>query len=227
MNVAVVPATRIGPSRFLVLVDPTLDQPIWKVIAAVCVAFTLMILSIGPVTRALSLPATAGSITHHSAAAATPSKSIPAGLQEAIHRAVGPGPIGLGTAPLVSGIDRSSSGWSALVPDQQISASISESGSLHVNLKGSGLHGNLLARSIGTGADRTATPLHVMSTALVGSRLVEKMGPVSTSYQVTSAGLEQSFTIAKAPASADGSLVVDLGPATGWAVAGNGTSLVE
>ena len=178
-------------------------------------------------TRALSFPATVVPATHPPVAAVSSSKSIPAGLQEAIHRALGPGPIGLGTAPLVSGIARSSSGWSALAPHQGISATISGSGSLHVSVGDKGLNGSLMARSIGTGTDGTATPLHVMSSTLVGSRLVEKMGALSTSYQVTSAGLEQSFTIVKAPAGADGTLVVDLGPATGWAVAGNGTSLVK
>src|ERR1035437_8613539 len=218
---------RFGLPRHMRMGQSVADQSIWKGIAAICMALILVLLSIGPMTRALSFPSTTVPATHPSVAATSSSKSIPAGLQEAIHRALGSGPIGLGTAPLVSGIARSSSGWSALAPHQGVSATISGSGSLHVSLGDKGLNGSLMARSISTGTDGTATPLHVMSSTFVGSRLVEKMGPLSTSYQVTSAGLEQSFTIVKAPTGADGTVAVDLGPATGWAVAGNGTSLVK
>jgi hypothetical protein len=53
------------------------------------------------------------------------------------------------------------------------------------------------------------------------------MGLVSTSYQVTPAGLEQSFTVSRPPSGPGGGLVIDLGPAGGWAVAADGSSLVE
>src|ERR1035437_10834324 len=129
---------RFGLPRHMRMGQSGADQSIWKGIAAICMALMLVLLSIGPMTRALSFRSTAVPATHPSVAATT-SKSIPAGLQEAIHRALGPGPIGLGTAPLVSGIARSSSGWSALAPHQGVSATISGSGSLHVSLGNKGL----------------------------------------------------------------------------------------
>jgi hypothetical protein len=151
----------IGGPRNFGFHRPLIDQSIWKAIATVCAALVLVILSIGPMTRALSFPSNAVPATHPSVAAASSSKSIPAGLQGAIHRALGPGPIGLGTAPLVSGIAPSSAGWSALAPHQGLSATIARSGALHVSLGNKGLNGSLMARSLGTGTDATVMPLHV------------------------------------------------------------------
>ena len=58
------------------------------------------------------VPLDQSSATHPSVAGLRPRAFLPA-PERAIHRALGPGPIGLGTAPLVSGIARSSLGWSA------------------------------------------------------------------------------------------------------------------
>jgi virginiamycin B lyase len=53
------------------------------------------------------------------------------------------------------------------------------------------------------------------------------MGPVSTWYQVTPSGLEQGFTVYRPLGSAGGDLVIDLGRAAGWALAPNGSALVQ
>ncbi len=152
-------------------------------------------------------------------------RGIPAGLQRAIHKALGPGPVGVGTSPLVSGVARSSGGWNALAPHQGISAVISDSGYLDVRLDNAGLDGTLFPRSIGTG--QSATPLHVESSAQTGNRLTQFMGPVTTHYFVTSGGLKQEFTISKGPKALHHDLVISLGPGAGWAVEGDGTSLIK
>jgi trimeric autotransporter adhesin len=220
---------RTAVSRLLGLSDSAMAQSICKVIATVCLVLAMAILSIGPVTRALSATATAGPTAQHALAAPPSSKSIPTGLQDAIHRALGPAPLGLGTAPLVSGIAASSSGWSARVPGQGVSASISPLGSLDISPKGSVLRGDLIARAIadGTGTNVKATPLHVVSSSLIGGRLVQKMGQLSTSYAVTPAGFEQSFSVARAPDGRGGDLVLTLGAATGWALTADGTALIK
>jgi hypothetical protein len=204
----------------------TASATVWESVAAVCAVLVLVALSIGPMTRALP-SSTVVPAERPLAAAATPSKTIPAGLQQAIHRTVGPGPIGLGTAPLVSGIARSSSGWAASAPNQGVSATIATTGSVHVSVRHTGLVGHLTPRSLGVGTDSTMSPLRVLSSTLVGGRLDQNMGPLSTSYQVNSAGLEQSFTIGKASNRTNGPVAVDLGPAAGWTVHGHGTSLIE
>jgi predicted secreted protein len=143
---------------------------------------------------------------------------------------LGPGPIGLGTAPLVSGIEASSSGWSALAPRQGLSATVSRSGTLEVSLQGAGrarARGSLAPRSVSTAAHGPATALQVRSSYLAAGRLVQDMGLLSTSYQVTPGGLEQSFTVSRPPPGPGGDLVIDLGPAAGWAAGANGSSLVE
>ena len=70
-----------------------------------------------------SSPARSSSLTVFS------SRNIPLGLQAAIHRALGPGSIGLGTAPLVSGRASPSTGRSALASRQGVSAIASRSSS--------------------------------------------------------------------------------------------------
>ena len=160
-------------------------------------------------------------------ASTTSASSVPTGLQEAIHRTLGPGPIGRGTAPLVSGIAASTSGWSALVAQEGISATITPSGSLHVSVGSSPRNGYFVARSIGIGTGGAATPVRVVSSSLVGGRLLQEMGPLATWYRVLTTGLEQGFTLAKAPAGVGSELVVGLGSASGWSVEDHGNSLVE
>ena len=107
---------------------------------------------------------------------------------------------------------------------------MSRSGSLEVSLRGTGrtrARGSLAPRSVSTAAHGPATALRARSSYLVAGRLVQDMGLVSTSYQVTPAGLEQSFTVSRPPSGPGGGLVIDLGPAGGWAVAADGSSLVE
>ena len=65
------------------------------------------------------------------------------------------------------------------------------------------------------------------SSWLSGERLVQDMGPLAASYQVTGGGLEQDFSIARLPAGTGDAVVVDLGPAAGWRVASGGTALVQ
>ena len=182
------------------------------VIIVACAALVLAVLPAVALARALPVPANSGR-TAPSAVARRAPASIPVGLQEAIHKALGPGPVRLGTAPpLVSGIQASLSGWSALAPHQGLSATVSPSGALRVLLAGTGpkaLSGSLSAHSVSTGGPATA--LRVSSSSLVSGRLVQEMGPVSTWYEVTRSGLEQGFTVHRV-LGAGGDLVIDLGP---------------
>ena len=201
-----------------------------RITALPCAALAVVVL-VGPMVGLSSLSAAPAPTPSASAAGLASTKAIPTGLEAAIHRAVGPGPMAMGTAPLVSGITRSTSGWRASAPRQAVSATISPTGSLLVHLGEKGPAGAFSARSVGA-ATGPLTPLRVESSSLAvngrgGTTLVQGAGLVTTSYQVTSAGLEQRFDIARAPAVAGRALAVDLGPATGWAVAGHGTSLVQ
>ena len=209
---------------------PSAPRSTWALVGVVCAALVAAVLPMAPSAGALAAAPAATSGARRSVPAPGASARIPAGLQAAIHRALGPGPIGLGTAPLVSGIEASSSGWSALAPRQGLSATVSRSGSLEVSLRGTGrtrARGSLAPRSVSTAAHGPATALRARSSYLVAGRLVQDMGLVSTSYQVTPAGLEQSFTVSRPPSGPGGGLVIDLGPAGGWAVAADGSSLVE
>ncbi len=153
---------------------------------------------------------------------------IPKGLAQAIHRVLGPGPIGLGRAPSLSGVEKTASGWRAVAPEGRLSATISTSGSLAVKLAGSSQAGSLYPRAIGWGSPAaTLTPLAVNSSSLRGGRLVQEMGPLAASYQVTGGGLEQDFSIARPPSGNGHTVAVDLGPAAGWRVASGGTALVQ
>ena len=80
-------------------------------------------------------------------------QKIPAGLARAIRARLGPGPLGLGTAPLVSGIAPAHRGWSVKAPSQSIAAHISRAGSASVSLRGSAST-SLEAVSLSTGTTR-------------------------------------------------------------------------
>ena len=153
-------------------------------------------------------------------------RHIPHGLEQAIHRFLGPGPIGLGSAPLVSGIEKTVSGWKARAPRQGLSATISAYGSLSVRLAGSAHTGSFSARAIGWGRKGEFTPLPISST-LRGGRLVQQMGKLATWYRVSDGGLEEGFVVSRPSSFTGGDLVVELGSAAGWRVAQAGTSLIE
>jgi hypothetical protein len=106
------------------------DPTTWTAIAVICAALLLTVSPLGPLAKGISrhlanlsttssTPASAA-VTHHRA----PLTQIPEGLQQAIHRTIGPGPIGLGTAPLVSGIQAAKGGWTVKAPAGHVSATV-------------------------------------------------------------------------------------------------------
>ena len=157
---------------------------------------------------------------------------IPKGLEEAIHHYVGPGPIGMGTAPLVRGIEPVGSHFKALAPAQGISATISKTGTIEVTSTGSQNKISLVPTSYGAMSNKSSlstasTNLHVSSTSFSGSRVTQHMGSVNTWYQVNSQGLEEGFTL-KAPATkSTPASVIDLGSAANWKIGPGGTSIIE
>ncbi len=197
-----------------------------KAIATVSVVIALLALSMVALPKAFA-PTAPISVTHSAAAAGTTAASVPAGLEAAIHRTLGPGAIGLGHAPLTAGIAAAAGGWSATDAAQSLSASISRLGAVSVQVGAQATAGGFAAHSVGAAASGSITPLHVLSSSLSGGQLIQHMGILSTGYRTTSAGLEQTFTITHAPAHAAGALVINLGPAAGWAGTANGSALVH
>ncbi len=157
---------------------------------------------------------------------------IPNGLQEAIHHYLGPGPIGMGTAPLVRGIEPFGSHFKALAPAQGISATISNSGSIEVTSTVSKQRVSLAptgywAMSSNRSLSVVSKGLHVSSTNFSGSRLTQHMGSLDTWYEVTPAGLEEGFTLKVPPTKSTTALGVDIGSVAKWKVGSGGTSLIE
>lgn len=154
--------------------------------------------------------------------------AVPAGLSEAIHRNLGPGAIGLAGAPVAPRIVTTGAGWHVVIPRQDLSSTISDSGNLQVKLPGSPRPGSFYPRTIGwDGAGLKPIRLTVGSSSLSGGRLLQEMGLLRTWYRVTSAGLEQGFSISRPPLGVGADLVISLGKASGWRVAPGGTSLIQ
>jgi hypothetical protein len=195
-------------------------------LAVVSVAVAMTVLSTGPLARNWSAIARQ-SPTLANAAADTASRGVPAGLQSAIHRALGPGAVGSATAPLPSGLSASTGGWTTADPAHALSETIARSGALTIHVRGGPAIGGLTARSIGSGAGAAGVRLHVEASASIDGRLVQRTGPLQTVYKVKPHGLEQSFVVNRTPATTGALLVLDLGRAAGWAVTDGGRSMTR
>ena len=131
-----------------------------------------------------------GTETHAGGPRAQP--GIPAGLVRAIHARLGPGPIGLGRAPVVSGIEPASGGWRARAAAQSLGARITANGTVIAHLEGAA------GVSLRPAVLSSGTQHSVLSARQASSepgRLVQHLGPLTSSYAVTGGGLEQRFTI--------------------------------
>jgi hypothetical protein len=149
-------------------------------------------------------------------------RTIPAGLARAIHARLGPGPIGLGTAPLVSGIVPAGRGWSVKAPSQSVTAQINRAGRTSVSLGGAASV-SLEAVSLSAGSTRVA--LSATSSALTRGRLIQGLGAVQSLEQVTKAGLEQQFVIAHAPIGAAKTLMLALSSSERWRAVRGGSAI--
>ncbi len=126
-------------------------------------------------------------------------RGIPAGLAEAIHARLGPGPIGLGAAPLVSGFEPAGGGWRAKAAAQSLQARITPRGAVISHVAGSA---GVALRPVALSAGPRRAALSARPASPTSGRLVQRLGAVTSSYAVTAAGLEQSFTIARPPSRA-------------------------
>jgi len=174
--------------------------------------------AIAPVPVGASpLASPAAHATDHSTA-----QKIPTGLARAIHARLGPGPIGLGTAPLVSGMVPASGGWSAKDPSQAVTAQISRAGRTSVSLGGSA---PVSLEAVSLHAGSTTTALSLTSSALTRGRLTQGLGAVQSLQQVTAAGLEQQFVIPHAPIRAAGTVTLGLSSSSPWRVVRGGSAV--
>lgn len=149
-------------------------------------------------------------------------QTVPAGLARAIHARIGPGPIGLGHAPLVSGIAPTGRGWSVKDPSHSIIAAISATGTTLVSLAGSA---PVSIEAISLVSGSTGLPLSAARSALSHGRLVQDLGAVRSLEQVTNTGLEQQFVIAHPPVGAAKTLGLTLGSAAPWRVVRGGSAI--
>lgn len=147
---------------------------------------------------------------------------VPAGLVHTIHRLLGPGPVGLGTAPTAPTITAAASGWAAQVPSASIRAELTRSGTTRVWGAGRS-QASLMPISLAAGSARRA--LGPPSSSLQGGTLTQRYGIMSSSYQTTRTGLEQRFEIPRSLDPRAPSLTVSFGSRTRWSVDGGGTAL--
>jgi uncharacterized repeat protein (TIGR02543 family) len=149
-------------------------------------------------------------------------QTIPAGLARAIHARIGPGPIGVGSAPLISGISPTGRGWSVKDPSQSVTAAISATGSTSVSLAGSAPV-SIEAVSLVSGS--AGLPLSAARSALRHGRLVQDLGAAQSLEQVTNTGLEQKFVIAHPPVKVAETLTLTLSSAERWRVVRGGSAI--
>jgi hypothetical protein len=149
-------------------------------------------------------------------------KAIPAGLSDAIRARFGPGPIGLGTAPLVSGIASSRGGWRARSATPALAAQISPGGAVSAHLSG---HSSVSLTPAVITSGRARARLSLGGSAFQGGRLSWRRGTVSASDQVTSGGLEQRFTV-NHPLSDAPSLTLALASSATWRATRAGSAIV-
>jgi hypothetical protein len=149
-------------------------------------------------------------------------RTVPAGLAQAIHARFGAGPIGLGRAPLESGILPQGTGWEAKAAAQSLAAQIRPDGAVTVRLPGRA-GATLTPQSVSSGTQRAA--LGASGVLLRAGRLSTRMGVVGASDQVTMGGLEQSFTIGHRLSSAS-ALALSFSSSTRWRVIRGGSAVV-
>jgi hypothetical protein len=148
---------------------------------------------------------------------------MPAGLARAIRARLGAGPIGLGAAPLVSGIAPAAHGWSVKAPSAGITAAVSSTGLVTARFKDWGTV-SLQPVSLGSRAERSL--LSVKASSLSGGRLLQRSAALTTAYQVTPGGLEERFTVTRPLPGAAAELALSLGSRERWKVVRGGSAIV-
>ncbi len=139
-------------------------------------------------------------------------RGIPAALARAIHARLGPGPIGLGHAPLISGIGPAGGGWQAKAPAHSLTARITLDGTVIAHLHGTESV-SLRPVALSSGAQRAA--LSVSQTSPGAGRLVQRLGPATSAYAVTAGGVEQRFMINR-PLSGSSELALAFSSSVRW-----------
>lgn len=147
---------------------------------------------------------------------------IPAALARAIHARFGSGPIGLGRAPLVSGILRQGSGWQAKAASPSLDAQILSGGGVSAHLSG---HASIELRAVGLSSGSTRAALPLRSSSLNDGRLSQRLGALDAVDEVTRGGLEQSFTLSHA-LSGSSALTLAFSSSTRWRVVRDGSGIV-
>jgi uncharacterized repeat protein (TIGR02543 family) len=177
---------------------------------------TVVVAAIALTPSRLIVPSSARPLTHQ------PTQQIPAALATAIHSRLGPGPVHLGTAPLVSGIAATRHGWTVKSASTAISAQINKAGATAVSLHGSS---SATLEAVGLSSGSMKLTLSVTASTLNHGQLSQQLGTVQSLQQVTSAGLEQRFTITQAPVSGAKSVTLDLHSAQSWRVIRHGAAI--
>jgi hypothetical protein len=153
----------------------------------------------------------------------TPTRAIPAGLALAIHAKLGPGPIGLGAAPLSSEIEPAASGWKATSLPQGLTAHIAPDGTVSAHLAGS--TGVSLA-PVGLESGGTHAALSATRSAFKAGQVRLELGAATGTFEVTAGGLEQRFTINRPLARGARRLTLAFGSPDRWRTIRAGSAIV-
>jgi hypothetical protein len=134
----------------------------------------------------------------------------------------GPGPIGLGSAPLISGIEAAGAGWTAKLLSQSPTANIAPGGAVRARLH-SLASVSLRPVELSSGSDRVDLSVH--GSSLEGGRLVQRLGAADSTYEVTRGGLEQRFSVPR-QLSAASKLTLRLSSPVEWLTVRAGSMIV-
>lgn len=158
----------------------------------------------------------------HAANGLSAAKSVPAGLAQALRDRFGSRPIGLRSAPLVSGIAADAHGWKVKAPDQSLSAQISSDGAVSAHLDGSA---SVELRLVGLASGSRRAPVSGRAASLSGGRLSEHLGVVRADDAVTRGGLEQRYTIGHALSDAS-TLTLSFSSSARWRTIRGGSAIM-
>jgi hypothetical protein len=165
---------------------------------------------------------TAGGQAQHATARGHP-HTIPAALVRAIHARLGPGPIALGHAPLIAGIEPATGGWKVKASAQALAARIAPDGMVSAHLAGSAA-ASLTPVALSSGG--TFARLSSGRALFKGGRLLVRLGPAGDTYQVTAGGLEQRFTVNRALSRNAQQLTLGFSSPARWRTIRGGSAIV-
>jgi Divergent InlB B-repeat domain len=165
---------------------------------------------------------TAGGQAQHTTTRAHP-HTIPAALVRAIHARLGPGPIALGHAPLIAGIEPAAGGWKVNASAQALAAHIAPDGMVSAHLAGSDA-ASLTPVALSSGG--TFARLSSGRALFKDGRLLVRLGPAGDTYQVTAGGLEQRFMVNRALSRNAQQLTLGFSSPVRWRTIRGGSAIV-